>query len=261
MNRTPSEAAKALGGNVAQVKHWAWLFSDYLTEGANPPSGKARTFCDGDMLVLCYVWHEWEAEPDVESIKVGLNRGYHLEERFVEHLYIHTPLLQDPPDDLDESWRHGILLNGMVRFHDALEFARNYRHVAESMLQTALARKDVECWAYPVLFAYRHTLELYLKLIGEIEETTHSLRRCVHLVEKRRDEKLSEPIRGWILELEVIDPAGTTFRYSDEEPKSAPFDEIWFDFQHFQFAMNRVFDLLDTAILRAGANGRLANEK
>jgi hypothetical protein len=260
VNRTASEAAKIVSVDVSQVKRWAFDFKDYLSAAANPPKGKTRMFTDGDVLVLCYVWHEWEDEPDVDAIKVGLNLGNHYEEPSVEHLYLHTPLIQEPPDDLDETWRHGILLVGGGR-HEYLELVRKYRHVAESMLQTALEKDEVGGWAYPVLFAYRHTLELYLKLIGEIDEITHSLKRCVHLVEKRRQVKIPSPIRNWILELDQIDPAGTAFRYADADSALNQFYEQWFDFRHFQFAMKRVFNALDMAILRVGAQGKPVKKK
>ena len=178
----------------------------------------------------------------------------------MEHLYLHTPLIQEPPDDLDETWRHGILLVRGGRY-EYLELARNYRHVAETMLRTALEKDEIVGWAYPVLFAYRHTLELYLKLIGEIDEITHSLGRCVQLVEQRRKVTLPPPIREWILQLEQIDPTGTSFRYAGEEAGSSRYFEHWFDFRHFQFAMKRVFDALDMAILRVGAKGKPAKKK
>ena len=199
-------------------------------------------------------------DPDVESIKIGLNREEHFEQQFVEHLHWHTPLIQEPPEDLDETWRHGILLVGGGRY-EFLELARNYRRVAETMLQTALKQDEVEGWAYPVLFSYRHTLELYLKLIGEIDVTTHSLKKCVELVEKHRKVKLSSPIREWILELEIIDPKGTAFRYADEEVGSNQLYEHWFDFRHFQFAMKQVFDAIDMAILDVRANTKRAKKR
>ena len=259
MTRTASEVSKILGVDTSQVKRWALDFQDYLTAAASPAKGIVRMFSDADLLVLCYVSHEWEDEPDIEAIKIGLNLGNHHEQVFVEHLYLHTPLLQVPPDDLDETWRHGILLLGEGR-HEYLELARNYRHVVESLLREAFAKNDLESWAYPVLFAYRHTLELYLKLIGEIDEITHSLKRCVHLVETRHCASLPSPIRDWILELEQIDPAGTAFRYADEQTRSPRYIEHWFDFVHFQFAMKRTFDALDMAILRTGAIGKPAKK-
>ena len=260
MKRTAAKVAKILDVDVPQVKRWTFDFKDYLSTSANPAKGKVRMFNDADLLVLMYVWHHWEEKPDVECIKVGLNQGGHREDAFVEHLYLHTPLIQEPPDDLDETWRHGILLVGGGRY-EYLELARNYRHVAKTMLRTALEKDEVDGWAYPVLFAYRHTLELYLKLIGEIDEITHSLARCVQLVEQRRKVKLPPPIRAWILQLEQIDPAGTSFRYADEDAGSSRYFEHWFDFRHFQFAMRRVFDVLDMAILRVGAKGKPAVKK
>lgn len=250
MNRTIAEAARVLGVDSTLVKRWALLFKDYLSHGANPGKGTARSFIDGDMLVLLYVGSEWEDSPDIEAIKVGLNMENHHEDPFREHLYWHTPLLQEPPPDLDETWRHGILLVGAGRY-ERFELARNYRSVAESMLAAALKEGDLHHSAYPVLFAYRHTLELYLKTIGEVDETTHSLKRCVHFVEKRHGEKIPDPIRAWILELDRIDPTGTAFRYDEFASSSGQFAEEWFDLAHFKFAMNRVFRVIDMAVLRA----------
>jgi hypothetical protein len=83
----------------------------------------------------------------------------------------------------------------------------------------------------------------------------------MHLVEKRHNTKFKSPIREWILELEEMDPAGTAFRYADEEPGSSRYVEQWFDFVHFQFAMKKVFDVLDMAILRTGAIGKPAKKR
>lgn len=260
MNRTTAQVAKILDVDVPQVKRWAFKFKDYLSATANPAKGMVRMFSDGDLLVLLYVVHYWEEQPDIECITIGLNRGEHCEDSYLEHLYMHTPLIQEPPDNLDETWRHGILLVGGGR-HEYLELVQNYRHVAETMLQTALKKDDVDGWAYPVLFAYRHTLELYLKLIGEIDEITHSLRDCVEMVEKRRHEKLPAPIRNWILELDQLDPRGTAFRYADEDTALDQHYEQWFDFQHFHFAMKLIFDVLDKAIHRVGAKGKPAKKK
>lgn len=83
----------------------------------------------------------------------------------------------------------------------------------------------------------------------------------MHLVEKRREVKLPSPIREWILELDQIDPAGTAFRYADADSAFNQHYKQWFDFRHFEFAMKRVFDVLDTAILRTGAKGKPAKRK
>lgn len=215
---------------------------------------------DSDVLALAYVCTKWDAKPDLDSIRAGLNDNEHYEEEFCERLYFHTPLLQEPPDDLDETWRHGFLLCG-AGMQGYLELARNYRYVAENLLDTALKSGEPLDFAYPVLFAYRHTLELYLKLVGEIDEVTHSLARCVHLVEKHHGKKIGVPIRNWILELDQIDPGGTAFRYADEKSDALKYAEHWLDLVQFKFAMSRVFQMLDHAILHLGSTGKPARKR
>ena len=72
-----------------------------------------------------HVAMHWEEHPDMENIRNGLNCEDHYDnDQFRNILYQHTPLLQEPPDDLDETWRHGIFLNGGGVID--LELARNY---------------------------------------------------------------------------------------------------------------------------------------
>jgi hypothetical protein len=257
MNRSVSQAARMLGVDTAQVKKWAFVFKDYLSAPANPKKGQTRSFNETDILVLAYVWYYWEENPDIEAIKIGLNREEHCDQQFIEHLYLHTPLLQERPDELDETWRHGILLNG-GSINERLELARNYRHVAKVLLDIALNEGEPFAWACPVLFSYRHTLELYLQIIGEISERTHSLETCVRLVESRHGMKISSPVREWILELDKIDPSGTAFRYADDNGGALPWQEHWIDFGQFKFAMDRVFDMLDRAILKVAEREKLS---
>jgi hypothetical protein len=169
MNRNISEMARALGVESDQVEKWAVLFDEYLSEHAKTINGRARCFSDLDFLVFAYVSTLWEDEPDLEHIKIGLNREDYLDEEFYECLYLNSPILQELPEDLDETWRNGVLWvgdHGQERF----ELARNYRYVAEKMLDQALQNDEAQHWLCPVLFAYRHTLELYLKTIGNINE-------------------------------------------------------------------------------------------
>jgi hypothetical protein len=260
MDRTVSQTARILGADVLQVKKWAWLFKDHLSAGANPAKGRPRSFTDADVLALMFVVMHWEDDPDMENIRIGLNTESHFEDYYREMLYRHTPLLREPPDGLDETWRHGILLNG-GSVNQFLELARNYRQSAEAILDSALKSGEPREWGYPVLYAYRHTLELYLKVIGEIEKETHSLSDCVRLVEKRYRQRLGSPVREWIMELDAIDPMGTAFRYADDDKRTLSYAEYWVDFVHFRYAMGLVFKMIDAAILRVGARGRPAAKK
>jgi len=251
MDRNASQTAKILGVTTKQIKDWAWVFRENLSAGANPGKGQARSFLDSDILALMFVRDYWEDNPDIENIKYGLNRDEHNEDKYQELLYKHTPILQDPPSDLDETWTHGVLLHSMGTSL-YLELARNYRCSAESLLEEALVTRTSRDSAYPILFAYRHTLELYMKIIGEIDVRTHSLRQCVHLVEKRLGKSIAAPIKGWIIELDTVDPNGTAFRYADEKFGDFKSDEFWVDFRQLKYVMGLVFDIIDRSILQMG---------
>lgn len=258
MNRSVAEAARILGVNVHQVKTWAWAYRVYLSVKANPGKGKSRTFTDSDVLALIYICDRSEAGESVDEIHAGLAREDHYDNDQYRHLlYVNTPILQEPPDDLDETWRHGILLVG-GGVDGYLTLARNYRQCAQTMLEAAIESGEPREWGFPVLFAYRHTLELYLKIIGQIDDRTHSLRECIAQVEKRHHERLPSRAREWIVELDEIDPKGTAFRYADRAPGSALRDmECWIDLTHFKFAMTRVLSMLERAILKAAKDGKI----
>jgi hypothetical protein len=114
MNRNVSETAHILGVDRQQVKTWAWLFKEHLSREANPAKSLPRAFTDEDVLVLIYVSLHWEEHPDIEAIRIGLNCENHHDDRYRESLYLNTPILQEPPDGLDETWTYGILLNGSL---------------------------------------------------------------------------------------------------------------------------------------------------
>lgn len=138
MNRNVAEAARILGANREQVKTWAWTYKDRLSEQANPGKGKPRLFTDSDMLALIYVCDRTESGEPADEIRAGLDREDHYgNDRYRDLLYAHTPILQEPPDDFDETWRHGILLVG-GGVDGYLALARNYRECAEALLETAL---------------------------------------------------------------------------------------------------------------------------
>jgi len=260
MTRNVSQTARILGVDGQQVKTWAWSFKEHLSGQANPAKGCPRVFTDSDMLALMYVYMHSDGGDDIEEIRAGLDREDHYDDQYRDLLYAHTPILQEPPDDLDETWRHGILLNG-GGVDGYLALARNYRESADVLLDSALKSGEPRDWGYPVLFAYRHTLELYLKIIGEADERTHSLKECVRLIEKRHGERLPSPTREWIIELDKIDPAGTAFRYADDQAQTLKYAEFWVDFVQFKFAMTRVFRMLDQAILHAAGTGRIERSR
>jgi hypothetical protein len=255
MNRNVSQAARVLEVDVEQVEKWSLFFKDHLSRQANPADERPRIFTDSDVLALVYVAMYWEDDPDVESIRMGLNAEEHHADEYRDILYLNTPILQERPDDLDETWRQGFLLNG-AGVDEYAELARNYRQGADALLEAALQSGEAREWIHPVLYLYRHTLELYLKVIGEIDAPSHRLRDCMERVEKRYGEKFNPRARGWMEEFDNIDPKGTSFRYADDEAGTLRDSEYWVDLLQFKFAMKQVFEMIDRAIRRTGAKGK-----
>jgi len=96
---------------------------------------------------------------------------------------------------------------------------------------------------YRVLYAYRHALELYLKLLGKTGiETGHNLEACIRAVEalhanRLPDQKIPPRLREWMLALHELDSNGWHFRYAPEH--SPTMDEKWIDWAHLRYAMER----------------------
>jgi len=106
MNRNVAETALILGANGQHLKTWGWDYKDHLSGLANPGKGRPPTFTDSDVLALMYICDRSESGEPADEIPAGLDRENHYDsDRYRDLLYAHTPILQQPPEDLDETWR------------------------------------------------------------------------------------------------------------------------------------------------------------
>lgn len=243
-----AETARILGVDIQQLKSWAYQFRHNLSASTNPEKGTPRIFTAEDVLVLLYVSHFWEDEPDVEAIVAGLNSGYHFEEIYVHTLWNHTPLIQDDvPENLDEPSRYGLLISPRIHLTQ-IEIARSYHRAANVLWDKAKDSGFPMADCYPVLFAYRHALELYLKMLGNTgKELDHNLKKCMDAVEKHYNKKVSPLTKEWIMTLHQMDETGWHFRYEPET--EGTMDGQWLDWSHFRYAMDTLFNALDFAWL------------
>lgn len=239
-----AETARIVGVDIGQIKSWAYQFRDNLSASSNPERGTPRTFTAEDVLVLLYVSHFWEDEPDVEAIVVGLNSECHYEDIYIHTLWNHTPLIQDDvPENLDEPARYGLLISPRIHLTQ-IEIARSYHQAANVLWDKANDSGFPMADSYPVLFAYRHALELYLKMLGNAgKELNHNLKACMEAVEKHYDKKVSPMIKKCIMTLHQMDETGWNFRYEPETEGSM--DGQWLDWSHFRYAMDTLFNVLD----------------
>jgi len=252
MNYGVAETARILEIDTQQLKAWAYKFRDNLSDSANPEKGVPRSFTTADVLVFLYVSHFWEDDPDIEAIVVGLNSGEHLEDMYVHFLWNRIPLLEnDVPEHLDEPSRYGLSVSPHIHL-TRIEIARSYHQAANVLWDNANDSGFPMLECYPVLFSYRHALELYLKLFADVGKE-HSLELCMEAVEKHHKQKMPPLFKEWIMTLHRMDETGCNFRYEPETECTMDHGQ-WLDWSHFRYAMDTLFRALDSAWLEMNRN-------
>ena len=173
------------------------------------------------------------------------------------------PVFQEPPDELDEEWTHGMLLVGAGQFPqwEWLEAARAYSETALRLVHEAL--NDGVRWnnGQPALFMCRHALELYLKAaIPDWKSLPGRNRHALApLIDKlRRDLETRYRVSDVALLCDFLkhfsdmDPKATLFRFPDGSGgmigEEAPV-EVWVDFRALQSNLHIVLDALDRVCL------------
>jgi hypothetical protein len=238
-----NETARLLEQDRETVKAWAYHFREYLSADANPTKGSPRRFSIDDLYVFAYVSGYWEDNPDFENIRYGLNCDDHRAEIYREFVAAATPLFQEPPEELDETWQHGALMGGIVAgTFDTFTLANSYKRAGDILVDSALDTLEASTLLYPVLYNYRHATELYLKAVVSPALRGHDLKPLLDTLEQslRTEFKAKIPIwfKGVVLDFIEFDPTSTTFRYGNLH---APWGgEHWVDLPHVKLRMGWV---------------------
>jgi HEPN domain-containing protein len=180
-------------------------------------------------------------------------------------------VFQEPPDELNSDWTHGVLLVGLGDFPtmEWFEAARAYSSVARHLVDRAL--KQGVAWddAHPALFMCRHALELYLKTAipdwnAERSANGHNLSGLIarlrqDLQGRYRSENV-EALCAFLRAFADIDPKAMVFRFPDGGLRSFgtsnhPSHEVWVDFRALEVSIGAVFDALDRVCLEGLRSG------
>ena len=159
-------------------------------------------------------------------------------------------IFTEPPDELGEYEFHfgtfAVGAGGMNEF----EVARAFGEAADRLLATAAERRESWEAAYPILFCYRHALELYLKALMPNQRHGHRLGDLADSLKPHIESRYPADQVSWLLdriaEFDRLDPKSTVFRYPDGAHSSykagaAPDPETWVDFRRLQRSAHKMF--------------------
>jgi hypothetical protein len=231
---TVSEVARLLRVDRDRVKLWAQEFAEYLSLTALPAKGHERQFSEADLRVLAVIAEHLELDNEADDVHYALNSGRQYDERLLEFGRLHSPLFQDPSDEMDLTWRHGAVIGGM-HYRELADVARAYKLAADELVKLAMSKYEPHELDYPVLFLYRHTVELYLKAALEKPPEHHDLRMLIELLEGECGKKLPGWIKDRLRDLQRIDKMAAVFRYAD----LPSFCELWIDFHQLKTVIDK----------------------
>ena len=159
-------------------------------------------------------------------------------------------LFTDPPDE-PETHYGAMLVNYQGNTaRDTYDMAVSYRVAAFRLLDAAGEHGEAWEGVDPILFCFRHALELNLKVLHRgHRQRVHGLKPMAEALHARLATRYPQAQIDWvrdrILEFDSVDPRSTAFRYDDAPSKSTP-PELWVDFAKLRHIITTVFDALDT---------------
>ena len=109
--------------------------------------------------MLAVVAEHLELGNDEDDVHYALKSGERYAEPLIELARLNSPIFQDPSDEMDETWQHDVLIGGMA-CGDLLQVARAYKLAADELVRQALSKYEPHELDYPILFLYRHTVEI-----------------------------------------------------------------------------------------------------
>lgn len=232
---TPSVVANLFKVDRQTVKDWSYRFSEYLNPAANPVKGNVRYYDFNDIRVFAYISLYWEEKPDIESIKCGLSSENHFDIELIDDLICQiTPLFRELTDNDKERITNIVLIGGMSPIGDnLLELANSYKIAGDKLAKNILADELGSDLACPMMYCYRHAIELYLKSVLREKHKTHKLDKLLEKFRYQMKTDFNSDIPDWfekiILAFNDFDPESTTFRYGEYLNSR---EETVLDFKH-----------------------------
>jgi hypothetical protein len=165
------------------------------------------------------------------------------------------PIFREPPDDIgrEDAWGgpYAFLLGGMGE-PSIQDIAAQYFDAANQLVDNIQGQK-VEDYtvALPVLFLYRHAIELILKAAmrgGDGHELDKLADQFSAFIEREYKENVPAWLMNRLYEVADIDPRSTSFRYAVKartKKGNIPLGgEHFIDLPHLQRSMTALYEVL-----------------
>jgi len=131
--------------------------------------------------------------------------------------YLSKPILLDPLSDDGSNSSH-IVIGGIIDFSSIRDITEFYKISADDLVDNALRESDLSYqYSYPIIYLYRHSLELYIKsFLGKFPKT-HRFSNLKNTFSESAKNKLSndvfENVINRLNEFEKLDNESIRFRY------------------------------------------------
>ena len=164
--------------------------------------------------------------------------------------HLNKKILIDQDTVDEQALDNYVAIGGLIDFIGMKTIADSYKDRADDLVEIAMNNRDIAYqYTYPILFLYRHSLELYLKIISTDVKKTHKFDNLIqNLREKAKDRLSTEILRELIRrinEFKELDNRSTRFRYGNQLG-----GEYLIDLGQLQMTFNEI-----TLILKKLADG------
>lgn len=158
-------------------------------------------------------------------------------------------IFEEPPDDIERRTGALVLNWAGATGRETIEMARAYATAAGRLLDAACAADESWESVDPILFCFRHALELYLKALApdnvrRVHPLAELADRLHHGLQGRYRAEQLNWLCDRVREFSRVDPRSTSYRYhvAVETNREA---ELWIDFAHLRNVMAAIFDGLE----------------
>ena len=161
------------------------------------------------------------------------------------HPDLNRAIFDRPPDSLGEDESHNGHLVLAMGVMEAIEIAQASAVAGDRLL--AEAQRSGETWeaAHPILYCYRHALELYLRAWVQPEKRNHYLNVLWSALHNRILEDHIAWLGNRVLEFHHVDQRSAAFQYHDAHPQGIE-PELWVDFHKFARRAKWMFKAVET---------------